>query len=71
MSKRPSNERIKELASLPNVDEDAVFNFLGTIPSHTSFADDMLNLAMDARLYQWTEETTKAIRTGLREQLNK
>ncbi len=65
MSKRPTNERIKELASLPNVHEDAVFNFLGTLPCHTSQADDLMNLAMDARLYQWTAETTEAIRRGI------
>jgi len=67
MSKRPTNKRIKELASPPNVDEDAVFNFLGTLPSHTTMADDLMNLAIDARLYQWTEETTQAIRNGILE----
>jgi hypothetical protein len=65
MSTRPTNERIKELASLPNVEEDAVFNFLGTLPSDTTQVDDLMNLDMDARLYRWTEETTKAIRNGI------
>ena len=70
MSTRPTNERIKELASLPNVEEDAVFNFLGTLPSNTSQADDLMNLAMDARLYQWNEVTRKAIETGILEDKN-
>jgi hypothetical protein len=70
MSKRPTNERIKELASLPNVNENAVFNFLGTLPSNTSQADDLMNLQMDARLYRWNPETVKAIETGIREDKN-
>jgi hypothetical protein len=68
MSKRPTNERIKELASLPNVDEDAVFNFLGTLPSHTTIADDRMNLIMDAKLYGWNIETIKAISDGITEE---
>jgi hypothetical protein len=67
MSKRPSNERIKELASMPNVIGDVVFNFLGTIPPHTSVIDDLMNLDMDTRLYFWNESTRKAIETGILE----
>ena len=65
MKKRPTNERIRQLASLPNVNEDAVFNFLGTLPDHTTKADDMMNLDMDSRLYGWNKETYQAIERGI------
>jgi hypothetical protein len=70
MSKRPTHERIKELASLPNVNEDAVFNFLGTLPSHTNWLDDLMNLNMDRNLYKWNIETYKAIEAGILEDKN-
>jgi hypothetical protein len=65
MAQRPTNDRIRELASLPNVNEEAVFNFLGTLPDDTTIADDLMNLDMDARLYRWNDETVKAIRDGI------
>jgi len=65
MAQRPTNDRIRELASLPNVNEEAVFNFLGTLPDDTTIADDLMNLDMDARLYRWNDETVKSIRDGI------
>jgi hypothetical protein len=65
MATRPTNDRIRELASLPNVNEDAVFNFLGTLPDDTTIADDLMNLDMDTRLYGWNLETYRAIERGI------
>ncbi len=68
MSKRPTNERIIQLATSSNVDEDAVINFLGTLPSNTTISDDLMNLIMDAKLYGWNIETIKAISDGITEE---
>jgi len=65
MAHRPTKERIEELASRPNVKKIPVFNFLGTLPSDTTIADDLMNLDMDAKLYGWNVETVKAIRDGI------
>jgi hypothetical protein len=65
MATRPTNDRIRELASLPNVNEDAVFNFLGTLPNDTTIVDDLMNLDMDTRLYGWNRETYRAIERGI------
>jgi hypothetical protein len=66
MKNRPTKETIQHLASGQKVNRTAVYNFLGTLPFNTTEEDDLANLAMDARLYRWNEETIRAIDFGIR-----
>lgn len=45
--------------------ERPVRNFLGTLPVHTSFAEDYANLKNDARAYAWKSPIVTAICQGL------
>lgn len=45
--------------------ERPVRNFLGTLPEHTSFAEDYANLQNDSRSYQWKSPIISAISDGL------
>lgn len=67
MKRRLTPQEIKNLASYPKVNQEAVYNFLGTLPENTSQQDDDCNLAMDTKLYGWNEETIRAISFGISE----
>lgn len=64
MEKIPT-EIIENLASQENVKSIAVWNFLGTAHHCGTVENALANLEMDARLYQWNEETVLAIKEGL------
>lgn len=49
-----------------DVDQDAVWNFLGTAHHCGSYINALCNLEMDAELYRWNKETVKAIMNGLK-----
>ena len=62
---RLSKEYIQSLIN-ENVNENAVYNFLGTLPSSSNYLDDLCNLEMDGRLYTWNTETINAICEGIK-----
>jgi predicted nuclease of restriction endonuclease-like (RecB) superfamily len=64
MKKILTNAEIK-LFENDEADKDAIQNFLGTLPSHTSLVDDYRNLKIDARLYGWNVATIEAIADGI------
>lgn len=61
-----ANDRIAKLASLPGVDLDAAWNFLGTLDG-LSQAEALANLELDARSYGWNTATCRAIQQGIME----
>jgi hypothetical protein len=64
MNKIPKEE-IKKLANRSNVNETAVWNFLGTAHFCGNIPNALMNLDMDARIYGWNKETKQAILDGL------
>ena len=48
------------------INEDAVHNFLGTLSSDSNYLDNLSNLEMDARLYEWDQATINAIYRGIK-----
>jgi len=58
--------RVMALADQPNVDSDAVFNFLATLDGLTQ-AEALANLELDARSYRWNTQTCRAIQQGIME----
>ena len=62
---RIPKDKIEKLAARKNVNETAVWNFLGTAHHCGSIPNALMNLDMDARLYGWNAETKQAIKDGL------
>lgn len=62
---RLSKEYIESLIT-EDVKENAVYNFLGTLPSDSNYLDDLGNLEMDGSLYRWNAATHAAIYKGIK-----
>lgn len=60
-----SLNRILQLANKTRVNSIAVKNFLYTISCNRDKQMAILNMELDARLYQWNYETKNAIRQGI------
>lgn len=60
-----SIDRIVELAaSAPDIDTDAVWNFLGTLDGETQ-GEALGNLSADATANGWNTQTVRAIEFGI------
>jgi len=55
---------IEKLASRPNVQAEAVVNFLSSLEGLT-YQEAVANCECDAQSYGWNHETSGAIREGL------
>ena len=64
--RRLLKEEIGPFASRVNVDQEAVWNFLGTAHHCGTYVNALCNLIMDSELYRWNDETINAIMEGLK-----
>lgn len=62
-----SADRIETIASGDNVNRTAVENFLASVDDSIGYQGNVMNVAQDARAYDWNIETQVAIRLGLLE----
>lgn len=63
---RLADEVVAKLATGKKVKYAAVENFLLSLPREAELVDVLGNLEREARLYNWTPETMKAIYAGLK-----
>lgn len=65
MLKKLTGAEIEKLSSRKDVQRDAVENFLATVEANHNVTNAVHNLAKDAILYCWNEETVNAMIDGI------
>ena len=65
MMRELTYKEIEELANRPGAKKIAVENFLGSMGTDLTITEIIGNVAIDAKLYNWSQETISAIMEGV------